>query len=108
MSLTASTFKARWPEFDATTNERITTALAVAATQVNAVLFTGELLDHLTGLLAAHALCVSPFGRPGKAKESGRSAYLEEFERIARNKAGGPWLSGQRGDGTMPEVVTEE
>ena len=84
MALTASTFKQRWPEFEATSDARVTTALAVATTQVNAATFTGDRFDHAVGLLAAHGLSVSPFGRPAKAKESGRSAYLEEFERLAR------------------------
>lgn len=108
MALTASTFKQRWPEFEATSDARVTTALAVATTQVNAAIFTGDRFDHAVGLLAAHGLSVSPFGRPAKAKESGRSAYLEEFERLARARCAGPWLASQRYDGTVPSTTTSD
>ncbi len=106
MAWTPTTFRARWPEYGPTSDALITSAITDAGVRVDARLF-GDETDAAVGLLAAHLLAISPQGAGmnrmatgDKADDQdGDSTYNAEFKRIARRKAGGPWLAGQATSG---------
>ena len=96
MSWTATTFKAAKPEFGATPDAVVTTALTDAADECDERVF-GATYDQAVGLLAAHKLSIAPGGQPARLKgmAPGDTTYLLEWKRLARKKAGGPMVTGR-------------
>lgn len=95
MAWTATTFKARWGEFSPQSDSLVDAVLAEAAAECDARIF-GASHDHAVGLLAAHKLAVSPFGQTARQEGNDKSSttYLDEWQRLARLRAGGPWVTG--------------
>lgn len=101
MTWTATTFKARFEEFTPQSDTLVETVLAEAALECDERIF-GESLDHAVGLLAAHKLAVSPFGQSARlVAKDGSTTYEREFQKLSRKKAGGPWTTGIRADGSV-------
>ncbi len=96
MAWTATTFKARWPEFAPTDDARVEAALADAAEYSDVGLF-GDRHDLAVGLYAAHLLATSPAGQHSRLEsDKADTTYRAEWERMARQVAAGPWTIGQR------------
>jgi hypothetical protein len=102
MVWTAATFKARWAEFTPTPDATVTAVLAEAATYCDERLF-GDRYDQAVGLYAAHLLSIAPFGQQARADGKGPpgtdTTYLQQWTRLARAVAGGPWTMGRGYDG---------
>lgn len=97
MAWTASTFKARWAEFAPQSDDLVDAVLAEAAAECDERVF-GASYDHAVGLLAAHKMAVSPFGQTARQEGGDKSSttYLDEWSRLTRARAGGPWVTGYR------------
>lgn len=95
MAWTATTFKARWAEFAPQSDTLVDAVLAEAAAEVDERVY-GASYDHAVGLLAAHKLAVSPFGQTARQEGADKSSttYGDEFDRLTRKRAGGPWVTG--------------
>lgn len=111
MAWTATTFKARWPEFTPTPGTLVDAALAEAVTEVDARVF-GARTDASVGLLAAHKLSIGPSGAMArtdakamvamKGQPHASTTYGIEFDAMVRQRAGGPWTTGQGPSGMLP------
>lgn len=95
MAYTASAFKARWVEFAPIADSIVTAAIAEATAECNATIFGGT-YDHAVGLLACHKLAMGPGGQTARQEgdKKASTVYLEEWQRLARARAGGPWVTG--------------
>ena len=103
MAYTATTFKAAYTEFANVADARVTLELANATRRCNATVF-GDDFDAAVALLTAHLLSLSPFGQRGTQDETANTTrYWDEWKRLARARAGGPWVTGQNADGTVDE-----
>jgi len=101
MAWTATTFKARYTEFDGTADSVVTAALA-EATRRTAAGF-GARFDDAVALLAAHLLSVSPGGRQAR-RESDKgpsTTYMTELKLLRREVFGGGWSVGQGSGGLL-------
>lgn len=95
MTWTAASFKRHYQEFERIPDDVVLSRLADAATQCDPRVFAAR-LDEAVGLLAAHKLALSPFGQQARLKsDAGDTVYRQEWLRITRQSAGGPWLVGQ-------------
>lgn len=104
MAWTATTFKARWPEFTPTDDARVTAALADAAALCDARVY-GASYDLAVGLTAADLLATSPAGVQARLNPKGSDAtttYRAALLKIMRARAGGPWAVGQGNGGMLP------
>jgi len=99
MAWTATTFKARWPEFAPTADARVEAVLVSAARRCAASVFGAD-TDEAVGFYAAHLLATSPHGTQARKGDSDTPTYYVEWQRLARQRAGGPWSVGQ-GPGGM-------
>ena len=100
MAWTAATYKAAYPEFAATPDAQVTAALNSATLRCDSRLF-GASIDDAIGLLAGHLLSISPSGQQSRlASDSADTTYYQEWLRLARVGAGGPWIAGMAADGT--------
>lgn len=89
-----TTFRASFPEFAATPDETVEAKLAEADRRVDARVF-GDKADDAVGYLTAHLLATSPFGQHARLEDkSEETIYLQEWRRLARSCAGGPWTIG--------------
>ena len=101
MAWTATTFKARWPEFKPTLDSLVDAVLAESVTELDARVF-GATFDTAVGLLAAHKLTSGPSGQTSRlASDMGDSTYRQQLQRLKRQRAGGAWSAGQKPDGSM-------
>ncbi len=97
MAWTPTTFKAAYLEFAEVPDAAVLDALTVA-TAGNDVRMCGEArLDRMIALDAADALSTGPFGQQARLdpKSDGRTTYRVQWERLARECAGGPIAIGQ-------------
>lgn len=75
-------FRTRFPEFEEGSNGIVQACLDAAATELNATEI-GTPFDEAHGLLAAHKLAISPFGRAARMlNDDGKSTYEEEFCKV--------------------------
>lgn len=97
MAWTATTLKARFTELAPLGDSVVTAAIAEAEAECDARVF-GASYDGAVGLLAAHKLSMGPGGATARQEgnDKARTTYLEEWQRLARNRAGGPWVTGYR------------
>lgn len=95
MAWTATTFKVRWPEFAPQSDALVVAVLAEAAAECDERIF-GASYDHAVGLLAAHKLGMGPFGQTARQEgnDKAKTSYLDEWNRLARARAGGPFVTG--------------
>lgn len=93
MAWTPATFKARFPEFLATDDSVVQSVLNEAAARVD-----GSFGDTDTGVgyLTAHILSMQPYGQNARLEsDDGTTTYGKLFDEWVRNRAGGPWITGQ-------------
>lgn len=101
MAWTATSFKARYPEFAPTPDAQVNGALADATARIDTRLLSTANYDAAVGLLTAHLLSITPFGQQarleGEKEPSGGtgSTYNSELKRLLRLAGGGPWFAGQ-------------
>ena len=95
MAWTASTFKVRFAAFAPKSDALVEAVLAEAAAEVDERVY-GASYDHAVGLLAAHKLAVDPYGQTARQEGADKSSttYGDEFDRLTRKRAGGPWVTG--------------
>lgn len=95
MAWTATTLKVRYVELAPLADAIVDAALAEAVAECDARVFD-ESYDHAVGLLAAHKLAMGPGGQTARQEgaDKARTVYLEEWERLARARAGGFWVTG--------------
>lgn len=95
MAWTATTLKARYVELAPLGDPVVTAAIAEAEAECDARVF-GASYDHAVGLMAAHKLTHGPGGATARQEgnDKARTTYLEEWQRLARMRAGGPWVTG--------------
>ena len=75
-------FRSRFPEFEEGSNGIVQASLDAAATELNATEI-GTAYDEAHGLLAAHKLAISPFGRAARMlNDDGKSTYEVEFSNV--------------------------
>lgn len=75
-------FRLRFPECRSADDPTVTAVLNAAATELNAVEI-GAPFDEAHGLLAAHKLALSPFGRAARMlNDEGTSTYFTEFTAV--------------------------
>lgn len=75
-------FRARFPEARTADDDLVNAVLAAAATELNSDEI-GAPYDEAHGLLAAHKLALSPFGRMARMlNDEGESTYQVEFHAV--------------------------
>lgn len=75
-------FRSRFPEFEEGSDGIVQACLDAAATELNATEI-GASFDEAHGLLAAHKLAISPFGRAARMlNDEGKSTYEVEFQNV--------------------------
>lgn len=89
-----ATFRAQYPEFVAVGDALVEAKLADALSRTDATGF-GDDADAAQGLLAAHLLGIAPGGLTARQEgnDKARTSYLEERQRLARARFGGPRLA---------------
>ena len=94
-----ATFRARSGNtFAATSDAVVGAALASATARVDTALASA---DDRVFYLTAHLLSIDPAGQMSRLEsDNARTTYLEEYERLCREAAGGPWIAGMAADGT--------
>lgn len=94
MAMLLATFRARFPEFVAVGDARVEAALADSLSRTDSTGF-GDDADAAQGLLAAHLLAMGPGGQTARQEgnDKARTSYLEERQRLARARFGGPRLA---------------
>lgn len=101
MAWTPTTFRARWPEFATLADSQVQANLTAAARRCDSRVF-GDDTDEAVGYLAAHLLAMSPGGQQARLEgKEGTTTYYAEWQRLARQRAGGPWVIGQSPDGLL-------
>lgn len=77
-----ATFRIRFGEFETAGDPLVQACLDAAATELN-VTEIGAPFDEAHGLLAAHKLAISPYGRAARMlNEDGKSTYETEFHNV--------------------------
>lgn len=101
---TATTFKARYADFKTVPDATVAAALAEADDETDARVY-GDSYERAVGLLAAHILCTTALGERARTDGAapGETTYLLERKRLTRERAGGPFVIGQRLDDTVEE-----
>lgn len=85
----AEDFKVRFPEFAKTPEPVLASTLSEAATQIQDEGRFGDLYDSAHGLLAAHALAMSPQGRQAKLDAAnGMTIYRRRYLEICKRAVG--------------------
>lgn len=80
--MTLAAFKARFPEFVTAPDPMVQAVLDAAATELNADEI-GAPFDEAHGMLTAHKLAISPFGRAARMlNDDGESTYQHEFNAV--------------------------
>lgn len=75
-------FRTRFGEFETATDPQVQAVLDAAASELNATEI-GAPYDEAHGLLAAHKLAISPYGRAARMlNDDGKSTYEEEFSKV--------------------------
>ena len=75
-------FRVRFPEFEEGSDPLVQACLDEAATELNATEI-GDPYDAAHGLLAAHKLAISPYGRAARMlNDEGKSTYEVEFSNV--------------------------
>ena len=103
MAWTATTFKARYTEFDGTADSVVTAALAEATRRTNVTGF-GARADDAVALLAAHLLSTSPGGRQAR-RDSAKGPSTTDMTGLKlrrRERFGGAGSGGRRPRGMLP------
>lgn len=97
MAWTAATFKAARPEFAEVADAIVTQYLADAVADNDVRVFGTTGIDAMVSLDAADRIACSPYGQQARLdpKSDGRTIYRVQWERLARDKAGGPIAIGQ-------------
>lgn len=84
MALSLSSFRTRFPEFNPGADALVESCLAEALLSTPADVW-GDKADAAQGLLAAHLLALSPFGRTAKLSSvKGESTYGTQRKAMAR------------------------
>lgn len=92
MAWDVASFKAAYPEFEATPDAIVLRALTDATKSNDPAVF-GSKIDRAVALTTAHDLSLSSFGTQSRlGTDSARTTYLAEWERLAQQCAGGAWL----------------
>ena len=93
MAMSRATFRVEYPEFVAVSDALVDAKLAAALARTDTTAF-GDDADAAQGLLAAHLLAIAPFGQTARQEgnDKAKSSYLEEWQRLARARFGGPRL----------------
>ena len=92
MALTATGFKTAFAEFSSAPTTVVQRALDESYRELSPDVF-GERLDDAVGYLAAHKISTAPFGTQARmVTDDKTTTYMIEFDRIADQCAGGPWL----------------
>ena len=77
-------FRARYPEFRTAVDELVVSILSDAEHRVSADVF-GEKYDLAHGLMTAHLLAISPFGRSQRlVNDGGKTLYQTEFDALRK------------------------
>ncbi len=94
MAMSLATFRVEYPEFVAVGDVLVSAKLAAALTRTDTTGF-GDDADAAQGLLAAHLLAMGPGGLTARQEgnDKARTSYLEERQRLARARFGGPRLA---------------
>lgn len=94
MAMSLATFRVRFPEFVAVGDALVEAALADALSRTDSTGF-GDDADAAQGLLAAHLIAMGPGGATARQEgnDKARTSYLEERQRLARARFGGPRLA---------------
>jgi hypothetical protein len=80
MDITA--FRLTFPELNTASDTLVTRFLASAARSIDSDLF-GDRYDDAQGYLAAHLLCLSPYGKNARlSSDSGKTTYGTRYEEI--------------------------
>lgn len=83
----SAAFLVRYGEFSTAGTDLIDAALTDAATEIDATIY-GVKYDAAHGLLTAHKLAVSPYGRSARlVNDDGTTTYEKELTRIRREVA---------------------
>lgn len=92
--MSLATFRVQYPEFAAVGDALVEAKLADALSRTDATGF-GDDADAAQGLLAAHLLGIAPGGQTARQEgnDKARTSYLEERQRLARARFGGPRLA---------------
>lgn len=103
MAWTLLTFRARWPEFEPTSDAMVTSALAEAYDETDERV-CGASFELAVGLLAGHKLAISQFGQAARlVAKDGSTTYETQRKALGQNKAGGFWVTGLGVDGSVLE-----
>lgn len=85
--MTSSEFLARYPEFKTVGTALLNAALADALAQIDASIY-GSKKDLAQGLLAAHLLAISPFGRSERTEPGSQTTlYWEQYQAVLNQVA---------------------
>lgn len=77
-----ATFRVEYPELATAPDALVNTKLASAARSIDSDLF-GDRYDDAHGLLAAHLICLSPYGKNARlSSKEGKTTYGERYEQI--------------------------
>jgi hypothetical protein len=87
--MTLAEFRVRFPEFSKASDALVNAVLAEAALQVDDEIFNDQ-YDAAHGHLAAHLLCLSPYGQAARLAEPGKpTTYQVHYERLMYANASG-------------------
>jgi hypothetical protein len=79
-----ATFRVQYPEFKSALDPFVQAFLDAAAREINPTEL-GEAYDNAHGLLTAHKLAISPFGKQARmVNEDGRTTYENEYDAVLR------------------------
>jgi hypothetical protein len=79
-----ATFRVQYPEFKTALDPFVQAFLDAAAREINPTEL-GEAYDNAHGLLAAHKLAISPFGKQARmVNEDGSTTYEKEYDAVLR------------------------
>jgi hypothetical protein len=92
--LLLAAFRSRFPEFSTCPDATVSAVLTAAATELNSTEI-GAPYDEAHGLLAAHKLAISPYGRAARMlNEQGHSTYEAEFSNVMARAIPGIAVAG--------------
>lgn len=101
------TFREAYAEFKSAPPEVVLAALRRAATELNPTEI-GAPFDEAHGLLTAHKLAISPYGRASRTvNDAGETTYEVEFGKVMRRAITALSVTGGTGTpGTVPGSCT--